>query len=231
MSCLKIYKQQGAVLIIALVMLLMLALLALSSMRSVTLETRITAAHIEHDQLEKLADGALREGEFRLYGAAHLRDKLEPNLERNCVKNNTLNSSGENRPCLLLDMTDEQLKSFFLAPISFFKANNSYTAQYANKTGSAIQAAGVHAVVAWMPYRGLDPQTAHYFVADKGQYAYWNSYRIRAGVVGTYALNPEYGAELEGRGRFFYLVTAQAADTVAAQSTVAVIHLGLNNVR
>ncbi|WP_205343174.1 pilus assembly protein PilX [Denitrificimonas caeni] len=231
MSNYKTHKQQGAVLMIALIMLLVLTLLALSSMRDVNLETRITAARLEDTQLAHLVEAALREGEFRLYGDAHLRDKLEPDLARNCVKANTLDVDGQHRPCLLLEMSNEQLQDFFSAPIRFFKTSNSYTAEYANKTGLAVQAAAANAVVAWMPYRGLDAQTAHYFVAANDKYAYWNSYRISSESAAKQTLNPEYGAALEGKGTFYYLVTAQAEDTVAAQSTVAVIHLGLNNGR
>ena len=99
-------KQQGVVLITALVMLITLTLLTVNSMRTITLETRMTAARSEAVHLENLADAALREGEFRLYGPAYLDDKLEADLERNCVKDNRLDSDGENRPCLLLNMSD-----------------------------------------------------------------------------------------------------------------------------
>ncbi len=105
----KAQKQQGAVLVIALVMLLVLTVLAVSNMRGVTLESRITANRIETGRLQNLADAALREGEFRFYGPAHLRDKLEPNVGKNCTKENKLNRYGNNRPCLLWDMNDSEL--------------------------------------------------------------------------------------------------------------------------
>lgn len=222
-------KQQGVVLITALVMLLTLTLLAVNSMRSVTFETRMTAARVEAIHLEKLADAALREGEFRLYGPALLADKLEANLVRNCVKDNTLDSDGENRPCLLSKMSDAELLVFYSTPVSFFKQSSTYTSQYAHRSGVAIQAADANAVVAWMPYRGLDPAPSNYVTSVNDTHAYWNSYRMDTGSAENETLNPEYGAALQGKGTFFYLVTAQADDTVAAQSMVAVIYLGLEN--
>lgn len=221
-------QQQGAVLIIALVMLLALTLLAVSSMHGVILETRITTAHVANTQLMHLVDAALREGELRLYGSEHLRDKLEPDLQRNCVKANRLNSDGQHRPCLLAKMSSAQLQSFFSDPLGFWQHNPAYTQLYNARTGRAAQAAGANTVVAWMPYRGLDPQPAHYVVPQHQQYAYWNSYVLNASAQGQQVNNPEYGAALEGQGTFYYLVTAQAEDRLAAQSTVAVIHLGLN---
>jgi len=222
-------KQQGAVLVVALVMLLVLTVLAVSNMRSVTLQLRITANSVETTRLQNLADAALREGEFRFYGPAYLRDKLESNIGRNCIKNNKLNRNEINRPCLLAEMTDAQLEAFFIAPSSFFADINDYTNLYANKTGKAILSAGVNDVVAWMPYRGLDPRADNYFKADKGENSFFNSYRVMSGSEENETVNPEYGAALEGKGTFFYLITAQANEQVAVQSTVAVTYLGLNN--
>lgn len=222
-------KQKGVVLITALVMLLTLTLLAVNSMRSAIFETRMTAARIEAIQLEKLADAALREGEFRLYGPAFLAEKLEANLVRNCVKANTLDSDGENRPCLLSKMSDAELLVFYLTPVSFFKQSNAYTSQYAHRSDVSVQAADANAVVAWMPYRGLDPDPGNYVTPVNDTHAYWNIYRINTGSAENEALNPEYGAVLQGKGTFFYLVTAQADDTVAAQSMVGVVYLGLEN--
>lgn len=221
-------KQQGAVLIIALVMLLVLTVLAVTNMRGVTLESRITANRVETGRLQDLADAALREGEFRFYGPAYLRDKLEANVGKNCLKNNKLNIYGNNRPCLLWEMTDDELQSYFTAPISFFKAGGDYTSKYANRTGAASQAAGDSAVVAWMPYRGLDADPTKYFQSSNNKNAYWNAYRAMSGSEENETVNPEYGAALEGKGTFFFLVTGQANDQIAAQSTVAVIYLGLN---
>lgn len=221
-------KQQGAVLVVALVMLLVLTVLAVSNMRGVTLESRITANRVEVGRLENLANAALREGEFRFYGPAYLRDKLEPNVGKNCIKNNKLNVYGNNRPCLLWEMTDIELEDYFKTPISFFKATSDYTSKYANKTGKTSQAAGDNAVVAWMPYRGLDADSSKYFVPSDNKYAFWNTYRAMSGSSENETVNPEYGAALEGKGTFFFLVTAQANDELAAQSTLAVIYLGLN---
>lgn len=228
MNNFKSKDQQGAVLIVALVMLLVLTVLAVSNMRGVTLESRITANRIETGYLDNLANAALREGEFRFYGPAYLRDKLEPNIGRNCIKENQLNIYGNNRPCLLREMTDDELGEYFTTPISFFKTDNDYTSQYENKTGAAAQAADENAIVAWMPYRGLDADASNYFIPEKSKNAFWNTYRAMSGSVENESVNPEYGAALEGKGTFFFLVTAQANDQLAAQSTVAVIYLGLN---
>lgn len=213
----KPHRQQGAVLVIALVMLLVLTVLAVSSMRGVTLESRITANRVQSERLQNLADAALREGEFRFYGPAHLRDKLEStNFIANCSLANKLNRYGNNRPCLLPDMDkDKELPKFFGRPINFLSTNS-----YKNKfTGNAL---------VWMPYRGLDSIEGNYFVPSDGQNAFWNSYRVMSGSVENETVNPEYGAALEGKGTFFFLVTAQANDELAAQSTLAVIYLGLN---
>lgn len=221
-------KQQGAVLVVALVMLLVLTVLAVSNMRGVTLESRITANRVDSERLHNLADAALREGEFRFYGPAYLRDKLEPNVSKNCIKDNKLNRYGNNRPCLLWEMNEDEVKDYFTAPISFFKDTNTYTNKYTNRTGKATEGAGDSAVVAWMPYRGLDSLAANYFQPNNDKSSYWNTYRVMAGSEENESVNPEYGAALEGKGTFFFLITAQADDQIAAQSTVAVIYLGLN---
>lgn len=218
-------NQQGAVLLVALVMLLVLTLLAVTNMRGVTLESRITANRVETGRLQNLADAALREGEFRFYGPAHLRDKLEPNVTKNCIKENKLNRNGNNRPCLLYEMDDNDLSAYFTTPLKFLSASNNYP----NKTGAATKSASGSAVVAWMPYRGLDAKESNYFKSSNDEEAYWNSYRVMSGSEQNETVNPEYGAALEGKGTFFFLVTAQARDLIAAQSTVAIFYLGLNN--
>lgn len=215
MKSFKAHSQDGAVLVIALVMLLVLTMLAVSSMRGVTLESRITANRVESERLQNLADAALREGEFRFYGPAYLRDKLEPN-KNNCTVENKLNRYGNNRPCLLDEMTEAELNNYFIKPISFLSGDSSYAGKYGSTT------------LAWMPYRGLDSDEKNYFVPSKGKVPYWNSYRVMSGSEENETLNPEYGAALEGKGTFFYLITAQADDQVAAQSSVSVIYLGLN---
>lgn len=225
----KAQKQQGAVLVIALVMLLVLTVLAVSNMRGVTLESRITANRIETGRLQNLADAALREGEFRFYGPAHLRDKLEPNVGKNCTKENKLNRYGNNRPCLLWDMNDSELTSYFSTPISFLSGDSDYADKYSVKTGQGVKAASANALLAWMPYRGLDPDEKNYFKPVSDKNAYWNSYRVMSGSQENETVNPEYGDALEGKGIFSFLVTAQANDQVAAQSTIRVFYPGLNN--
>lgn len=202
-----IQKQQGAVLIIALVMLLVLTVLAVSNMRSVVLESRITASRAEMQRLEDVADAALREGEFRFYGPAHLRDKLEFNAE-NCKATNTLKTNGLNKPCLLENIADkENLMKMFKDPIA-----------YLGKSSSALK---------WMEYHGLDAKTS--YVAESNRKSYWNTYLITGSADESEALNVEYGAVLEGRGTYYYLVNGQANDELAVQSTTANIYVGLNN--
>ena len=221
MNNFKAQKQQGAVLIIALVMLLVLTVLAVTNMRGVTLESRITANRIETSRLQNLADAALREGEFRFYGEAYLREKLEPK-KSNCTKDNQLNIYGNNRPCLLELMDDEQLSSFFKEPIKFLKNNDQ---NYSALTGAAVQSAGNSDTLAWMPYRGLDADKDNYFKPSNGESGYWNGYPISPELCGEHS---EYSDVLEGKGSYCFLVTGQANDQVAAQSTIVVNYLGLN---
>lgn len=221
-------RQQGAALLIALVMLLALTILAVTSMRGVTLESRITANRIEASRLQNLADAALREGEFRFYGPAYLREKLEPHIS-NCTKNNKLNKQGNNKPCLLKEMNDTQLERFFNTPISFLR-DDSYGDTYSKVTGIDTSTAGNEDTLAWMPYRGLDPDPSRYVISsDITGHSYWNSYRVISGANQNESVNPEYGAALEGRGTYFFLVNGQGDDQIAAQSTIAVVYVGLNN--
>ncbi len=218
-------QQQGSVLLIALVMLLALTLLTLSNMRGVSLESRITANRLEAIRLQNLTDAALREGEFRFYGPAFLREKLEPELA-NCTKSNTLNRHGNNKPCLLAEIPNEEmLAEYFSKPLTFFLKDNNYTERYTHKTGAATESAASNVIVAWMPYRGLDPEK--YFVADKEK-PYWNSYRIISGATENEGINVTSGDALQGKGVYFFLITAQSNDQLAAQSTLAVTYLGLN---
>lgn len=219
-------QQQGSVLLIALVMLLALTLLTLSNMRGVSLESRITANRVEASRLQNLADAALREGEFRFYGPAHLREKLEPQ-KNNCSKQNKLSKQGNNKPCLLTEMTAAQLDEFFKTPISFLK-DDSFGESYDKQTGADAVNAADSATLAWMPYRGLDAKKEFKNTADTGR-SYWNSYRVISGSSENEAVNPEYGAALEGKGTFFFLINGQGDDQIATQSTIAVIYTGLNN--
>ncbi|MBG0843945.1 pilus assembly protein PilX [Pseudomonas chengduensis] len=209
------HRQNGAVLIVALVMLLVLTLLAVSSMRGVTLETRITANRAQTVQLVNVAEAGLREAEFRFYGPGNLADKLNVNAA-NCATSNTLKSNGLNKPCLLA-IIDEKLQDFVEKPQdidSDFLDSNS--------TGG----------LAWMPYRGTDASNTT--DPSSNHEAKWNS--LLAGESQTSAVNAEYGMALEGQGTYFYLNNAKALPKddqsgveVYVQSTHANIYLGLNN--
>lgn len=206
-------RQQGATLLVALIMLLALTILAVSNMRGVTLESRITANRVEASRLQNLADAALREGEFRFYGPAHLREKLEANI-KNCSLANKLNKQGNNKPCLLEEMTDDELEEFFHSPITFLETND-YKSKYTT-------------YLKWMPYRGLDAES-EFKTNDSLGHSFWNSYRVISGSSENEAVNPEYGAALEGKGTYFFLVNGQGDNLIAAQSTIAVVYTGLNN--
>ncbi|MHB0817508.1 pilus assembly PilX family protein [Stutzerimonas stutzeri] len=244
MKALNITRQQGATLLVALVMLLILTVLAVSSMRGVVLESRITGNWVEALRMQTAADAALREGEVRFYGPTNLRDKLEPKKE-NCQKSNTLKDNGANKPCLLdvkrwpeivtsapssdpgdpasSESPDESLHRFILDPTHVLVASGADTKTANNNT-----------FVTWMPYRGTiadtkdeeDNTTSNQTGSDID--AYWNSHLIIADQEDS-SLNPEYGAVMEGRGTYFYLVNGQAADELTLQSTTANIYLGLNH--
>lgn len=204
--------QQGAVLVIALVMLLVLTVLAVSNMRGVTLESRITASRAETHRLQDAADAALREAEFRFYGPANLPDKLEFSAG-NCKFTNKLKANGLNKPCLLEKITaSADLKKFYENPLAYLGGSS---------------ATGTDGSLRWMTYRGLD--VGNDYVADANRKSYWNTYLITASAEESEALNVEYGAVLEGRGTYYYLVNGQANDEIAVQSTIANIYVGLNN--
>ena len=228
-------RQQGAVLLIALVVLLVITVLAVTNMRGVVLESRITANRTAMQKLQEQADAALREAEFRYYGPAHLRSKLEF-VADNCTKNNKLVSNGLNKPCLLkemeagnLDDTRSMRMDFLTDPLGFFKQHTSYASAYGALTGSAVKNAANTAVLAWMPYRGTSHTESNYFVAEDGFASYWNSYLITSSADESEAINPEYGAVLEGRGTYYYLANGQANDEMFLQSTFSNIYVGLNN--
>lgn len=203
-------KQRGAVLVIALVMLLVLTLLATASMRGTALDARITGNHANNTNLQNLADAALREGEFRLYGPGYIRDKLEPDMAKNCVIDNKLKKSGLNKPCLLNEMDKADLDEYFKKPIA--------------KLEKVTVDSGV---LKWMPYRGLDAGKEFSF-GDNHQQSFWNVYRLMDGSEEDAAINAEYGDAMKGKGTFFFLVTGQANDEVAVQSTVTTVYLGLD---
>lgn len=208
-------RQEGAVLLIALVMLLVLTLLAVGSMRNVTLETRITANRAQTVKLENAADAGLREAEFRYYGPGNIAEKLTPKAS-NCETSNTLKSNGLNKPCLL-SITDEKLQDFIESP---WETNTEFL--------NGISQGGL----IWMPYRGTD--AANVTAASSTHDVAWNS--ILAAENPGAATNAEYGMTLEGRGTYFYLNNAKAtpkAGTAGAdlylQSSHGNIYLGLNN--
>ncbi len=218
-------QQRAAVLVVALVMLLALTLLAVSNMRGVILESRITANREATESLQSLAEAALREAELRLQQSRYGSAELEPR-QAHCTKANKLSSSINTPLCLLQPMTDAQLADFMQQPMGFFKDHQTH---YAALTGEQTLSASNTATLAWMPYRGLDPQESHYFQPSAGQTAFWNIYPLMLNAQDNAAVNPEYGAALAGRGSYYFLVTGQANDQLALQSTVAVHYLGLNN--
>lgn len=225
-------QQQGVVLVIALVMLLVLTVLAVSNMRGVALESRITASRAETQRLYDVADAALREGEFRFYGPANLRAKLEHDAE-NCKTSNRIQGNGLNKPCLLAvmnagnkDDTWTMQQKFYLDPLHFFSAYPAYASKYEVLKGKDVTD---NKVLAWMPYIGLDSDSNHEYQSESKRQSFWNTYLVSASAEESEALNAEYGAVLEGRGTYYYLVTGQAHDELAVQSTTANIYVGLNN--
>lgn len=212
MTALPHKTQRGAVLLVALVMLLVLTLLAVSNMRGVTLESRITANRAHNMQAKNVADAALREAEFRFYGPGNLKDKLEPDAA-NCALANELLVTGNNKPCLLA-VSSSELLTFVNTPYLLTDANKSNFLEAASSGG-----------LAWMPYRGLDPQDAT--EASDTHSAVWNS--ILAVETSNSAVNAEYGMVAEGQGTYFYLNNGKAGDNLTLQSTNANIYLGLNN--
>ncbi|MFZ3183015.1 MAG: PilX N-terminal domain-containing pilus assembly protein [Pseudomonas sp.] len=213
-------QQGGAVLLVALIMLLVLTVLTVTNMREVTLEGRMTANKMENQQLFNASESALREAEKRYYGAGNIRAKLEPDTE-NCKKNNSYKKLG-NKPCLIEVASKEPkeayaaaIKDFLLAPLSFIK--NS--AEHNNWTGAETTAASNTTYVPWMPYSGTSAGTTTTLAAN----AFWNS-----ALIFTTSINVEYGNALEGEGIYYYLITGQANDQLAVQSTIANYYLGLN---
>ena len=201
-------SQKGATLFIALIMLLMLTLLAVNSMQDVTLENRITASHGQTLQLSNIADAALREAEFRFYGSANLTDKLEPSAS-NCSTENTLNSNGLNKPCLLA-INSENLLSFVDSP---WLIDSSFL--------DSASSGGL----TWMPYRGTDySQTSS---ASSNSTGKWNSILISEDT--NTAINAEYGMVAEGKGTYYYLNNGNADEDFFLQSTHSNIYLGINN--
>lgn len=207
---------------VALVMLLILTVLAIGSMRGVVLESRITGSRVYMSQLQDAADAALREGEFRFYGPGYLQDKLE-HRSSNCTKQNTLKAGMANKPCLLpINETNHDARlALTLDPISYISSAGLLD----QNSGEDVDAASNTATLAWMPYHGLNDESE-----SAAQYpAYWNAMLIVAGADDNEALNAEYGMVAEGKGTYYYLVNGQGADSIALQSTISNIYVGINN--
>ncbi len=205
-------RQNGAVLLIALVMLLVLTVLAVSTMRGVAMESRLTGNRAFTAQLQNSAEAALREAEFRFFDPSFLRDKLEPR-SANCATTNVLRANGANKPCLLA-LKDDQVRAFMLNPAALLE----------NAKSTFLQPVSVGGL-AWMPYRGLDADAETKPVRP----SMWNTYLITGGPADESPLNVEYGAAGEGRGTFFYLVNGQTESNVTMQTTISNVYVGLNN--
>ena len=213
-------KQSGAVLFIALIMLLILTALSISTMRGVALESRLTGNSAEHAKLEDVADSTLREAEFRFYGPAYLREKLEPNAE-NCSLDNKIKPKYLNKPCLLsiIATPPSVLRDYTLNPAAMTEENKNSYLNPVSRSG-----------LAWMPYRGRHVTDDGYIetVAEDDVDASWNTYLITGGPADDVPINVEYGAAGEGQGTFYYLINGKA-NTTSAQSTIANVYVGLNN--
>lgn len=212
------HQQGGAALVIALIMLAVVIVLTVTNMREVSLEARMTAHRAESQQLQLAAESALREAERRYYGPGLIEEKLVAN-KNNCRKSNVYKPQIV-RPCLikLVDTNDTAVElaahqSYQLDPIKKIKDRFNWT-------GAQTDTAGDNTFVPWMPYRGTvanQPSTLE-------SRAYWNSV-----LIPHQGVNAEYGDTLQGKGTYFYLVTAQGKDIFALQSTIANIYLGVNN--
>ena len=217
MTPLKRKQQTGATLLVALVLLAVVIVLTVTNMREVTLEGRMTANRAEAQQLQLAAESALREAEKRYYDPGRVEEKLTE-VTDNCRKSNVYTNQA-NRPCLitLSENLDLNLHQQYQENPLKFVANSAYLN---NWTGDKTDKASDTTFVPWMPYRGTSPgQTST--LENK---AYWNSVLIPSQGIGA-----EYGSWQEGAGVAYYLITAQADDRFALQSTIANLYLGINN--
>ncbi len=204
-------RQQGAALLVALVLLAVITVLTVTNMREVTLEGRMTANRLEAQQLLNATDSALREAEKRFYGPGNVAAKLEPDTN-NCKKSNTYQRL-TNKPCLL-SVPSTLVRDFLHNPLKLIAQESAFN----NWTGAKTEAASNTTYTPWMPYRGtVSGQTS-----SLEHKAYWNSVLVDKDTA-------EYNEAIEGKGTYYYLINAQAADRFAAQSTIANISLGLNN--
>lgn len=209
-------QQGGAVLLVALIMLLVLTVLTVTNMREVTLEGRMTANKMENQQLFNASESALREAEKRFYGRGQKPVKHEFTQD-NCKKINTYRRIA-NKPCIIAeppaggagDTYAAKMQKLLQDPLAFIKEENNWT-------GAETTAANDTTYVPWMPYRGTSPDTITTLSAN----AFWNSVEIP--VEG---INAEYALGLTGQGIYYYLITGQANDQFAVQSTIATFYLG-----
>lgn len=198
-------RQQGAVLLVALVMLLVLTLLAVGSMSGVALESRVTGNRVLTVRMQNSAEAALREAEFRINSPetrATRRQQLESDPEE-CKATNVLQSSGFNKTCLLA-IKDDSLHGFVSYP-QRVKSNDLSGAS----TGSLL----------WMTYRGLDYSQASIPEIP----SFWNTFILPP-------LSVEYGDYQEGKGKYYYLVNGLARPVagrdLALQSSMARYYFG-----
>lgn len=221
-------RQTGATLLIALLLLAVVTVLTVSNMREVTLEGKMTANRMQMQQLQLAGDSALREAEKRYYGPTNIEDKLtevdkDSARAANCTKRNVYKPLANNKPCLI-KLTNSSIVdrtahlSYQLDPLEFIK-NSTYLG---NWTGAKTSLADTDndTFIPWMPYRGSVPGVTSTLEHN----AYWNTV-----LLPNEGINAEYGDALQGRGTYYYLVTAQAADQFALQSTIANIYVGINN--
>lgn len=206
-------QQRGAALLVALVLLAVITVLAVTNMREVTLEGRMTANRMEMQRLLSATESAQREAEKRFYGPGNVAAKLEPDIE-NCKKSNTFKRLS-NKPCLLT-MSADDMQKYLLNPLAYIKGSAALN----NWTGAKTDKAEAKDFIPWMPYLG----TVVGVTSKLSDNAYWNSL-----LIPSSGINAEYGDALQGKGTYFYLITAQTADQLAAQTTIANISLGLNN--
>src|SRR5690606_38195901 len=120
----------------------------------------------------------------------------------NCKTSNTLQPKDLNKPCLLKEMTADNVtdtrtmqRKFYLEPLGFFEAYPNYAANY-----QVINGAGVtdNKILAWMPYIGLDANSTTKYQPESKRKSFWNTYLITADAAESEAVNAEYGAVLEG---------------------------------
>ena len=212
-------QQGGAALVVALVMLAVIIVLTVTNMREVSLEGRMTAHRAENQLLQLAAESALREAERRFYGPGVIEDKLTENPS-NCTKSNVYKPQIV-RPCLIdvAKSADSLLvdhQEYQNDPIAYIR-DESHMNQW---TGAKTEAAEANTFVPWMPYRGTVPGQESTLETK----AYWNTV-----LIPDQGINAEYGDTLQGKGVYFYLITAQGADVFALQSTIDNIYLGVNN--